>query len=198
MSINYGDDIDYASSRIRDTIVRHNDEFVYVGHFDRLDDGIWVVSVSDPNGLNSRYVPYDEISLDPIDLGYMNNGSKAIYASRAPARHYKQGLCNNNVRFFGGLGTIYSYYAHACMKGLYNSPLKSFELVAVGEMKSSALSRNFCLKPVTSGLGDKCKLLFRGQVVGSATPASVGNNLNYSLNEEYDFLDEMLEEATSV
>lgn len=88
MSWMYGEDYQYAASRLDGTVVRHNNMPVVV-HGIRRDGMATLIPLGDAN----HYVAEArELDCTPVPLGYVNSHGSAIYCQRVPARRYRQGL----------------------------------------------------------------------------------------------------------
>lgn len=89
MSWMYGEDYQYASSRLDGTVVRHNGLPVIV-HSINHRTGETVLM---PLAGGEHYVTHArELDCTPVPLGYVNYRGVAIYCQRIPARRYRQGL----------------------------------------------------------------------------------------------------------
>ena len=93
--MNY-DTSDYAASRLVDTIVR-------IGQ-----DPVRIISVNDLAAIEveslirarRKRVNFNELNLEPVQLGYVNYQGQAVYACRMPKRNdWRQGLRYDNMYF---------------------------------------------------------------------------------------------------
>jgi hypothetical protein len=118
----YGKDYNYARTRIEGTIVRirKTNEPVHVQNVSR-QNGICSVSlITDADG---KMFPtnLDDLNVEPVPLGYVNNGGNAFYLQRIPNRRgpNNQGL---NVRNCMSSGPL-----------LFEFPTKSLRQCIIGE-----------------------------------------------------------------
>ena len=190
--VNYGNDFEYANSRLSGTVVRIKEKPVYVSH------------VLEDSGVAEGYFtltnePFEcdlcELFLPPVPLGYVNTKEGCTFGQRIPTRHYKQGL--NGSNFYGrefrpGYKNVDTART---ILGLYPSPMEVAEYVLNGEVSSKAFSRNFAL---AAGSKSSLNLMFRSQQVGKVTWNDEIKNLNYHLSDKAMYLQEMLEESISV
>lgn len=198
-NIDYGNDYEYAQSRLRDTLVMHNNGYPLlvrivdcetgevqarkIGHENSFYDSPW------------EYYSLSDINLKPVKLGYGNKGIRAGFMYRMPVRHYKQGL--NNVNFRSTLSSIPFHHravANAIMNK-YPKAINCLESIMCGEAISRAFSRDFAF---INSDHMKADLLFRNKKVGVGKPSPDGSNINFTLNEKDKFLQEMFEEAINV
>lgn len=90
----YGDDWDYANSRLAGTVVRLDGEPVFVHSIERGMKGVL-------SKLSDLYTPFEAdakaLDLVPVPLGMCNFREQAHYLSRIPMRRdWKQGLRKEN------------------------------------------------------------------------------------------------------
>lgn len=89
----YGEDWEYADSRLSDTVVCHNGRPFYVH---RILQGMVALGIDLVHNKDAS-VPAIELELTPVKLGYCNFNRKAYYVCRIPSRRYKQGLRKDNM-----------------------------------------------------------------------------------------------------
>jgi hypothetical protein len=187
----YGDDYQYAATRLCGSIVRK----------DRLP--IYIHSIS-PNGdceysylnnfLGVKMGHFDEINVDPIPLGYVNCKTNSIYCFRDPARKYKQGLSSSVFRILNVRANISwkSPYLSKTIAGNYPTPEKCLEEVECGETSMKAFSRFFAV-------GEKLKegyALFKKDLfIGLAKYNENTEKCFFELEDKFNFLKEELEET---
>lgn len=185
MSWSYGDDYEYANSRVSDTIITHNGKpfYVYEIRADLNAYGYYLNQTPD----DSILVQCQEIDLTPVRLGYAN-ADQVVYVSRIPARRYKQGLrrdCVNKVKM-GGAG-----YGHNL------SDITLFELI----MGVYPPFKDVLFKARTQGVGGawarswamdvKLRVWYKGtDHVGNVSAEGV-----LKLKPEFEFLKEAFEES---
>jgi hypothetical protein len=84
----YGEDYGYAMSRLEGTVVKHGGLPVIV--LGITNNGVAkLCKLSDNNPFIAKAVDLD---CTPVTLGYVNRDGYSLYASRVPARRYRQGL----------------------------------------------------------------------------------------------------------
>lgn len=179
----YGDDYEYANTRLAETIVRLGDDPVYV-HM--VEQGMRVVyqKLEDMDG-DIKEVHIDELDLRPVKLGYINVRGGCDYLTRFPMRRdWRQGLRKGNFCAVGGvLDAMRINYKDLdrVIRGIYPSFDK-----AVSLKYSTAWHREWAVKKV-----DDAKLLwYKGQkIVGT-----IDDN-GPMLNEKFIYLREALQEA---
>lgn len=108
----YGNDLNYADSRIRNTIVKTPDQPLLVERFaEQEDDAGNVKRLALGFGLDSEdlvSVPTDDIDLTPFRLGYVNKYSRAIYIVKVPKRQdWRQGLRLEQLQSLSGVAIKY-------------------------------------------------------------------------------------------
>lgn len=89
----YGEDWEYADSRLADTVVCHNGRPFHVSHITAVMTAYGTDLVSG----KVVEIPARELELTPVKLGYCNFNKKAFYVCRIPSRRYKQGLRKDNM-----------------------------------------------------------------------------------------------------
>ena len=192
--INYGDEVEYADTRIRGTVLKaaFEERVLTVGQLD-YDDMRFKCS----DCITGEYLNYDlsELDMSPLKLGYANAKTKATYLSRMPTRHYKQGLTPATLSKRGaGYGDNINYNSPAlakCALNIYPSMLSATEEVSCGEAHSRAFSRNFMVDIDT-------RLQFRGTIVGEVHFNPSNGLIHARLTQKFKFLQEMLEDETTV
>ena len=137
---------EYADSRLRGTIVRLGDEPVFVDNV----DGEMICSVSTLEGLAPVRIHVDELNLMSPPLGFVNRNGKAVYISRKPMRQdWRQGVRTNSIITFVGNEParvdMDNTTIMRCIKGDYPSIGDAVNALEVGEARSAAISREFCL-----------------------------------------------------
>lgn len=180
------EDIEYARSRLLETVVRVEDEPVVVYainartvNYRRLIDEM--EGVCAPKFLN----------INPVKLGYFNGKKNSHYLTRTPMRRdWKQGLRQASIRdITGSTVSIGNADLAAVIKGTYpkladcfkknNNP---FDEPIKSTMR--AFSRNFAMDSRDSGLWYKGKW-----VVGEITKEK-----NYKLVPQFDWVRDILDE----
>lgn len=188
----YGDDYEYAGSRLDGTIVTLDNKPVYVNKIGPKMVAVlsWLNSLDDTFKHDAK-----ELDLHPVKLGYCNAYGTASYLMRKPMRRdYKQGLRHGN---FFSLGEVHAerigyQLLDNVIKGVYPTyeqvvetatgkvpQLNPFKAVKVGRM---AWCREWAMD--TTGI-----LLYKGKPVGNHVE---GKNV---LDDSHSYLREALEEA---
>lgn len=178
----YDGDIEYASSRLDQSVVRHLDVPVMVGPIDR-DGSVSLTRLSDGHNYVAKL---EELNLIPVDLGYVNYDNAAHYVMRKPIRRdWRQGLRHNNMVVRNGVpaGTIpWSNIAKTI-----NNEYPTFEdarLMMKGkrQLQSIAWCRDFCIYR-------GWEVVYCDDVVGKVIEGKV------VLNEGFTYLKEALAET---
>lgn len=96
----YGDDYEYANSRLAGTVVRHEGEPFFV---ESVTEGMVVIGAYLLDLSDITEVGFRELNLKPVSLGMCNTPEGVAYLSRLPMRRdWKQGLRKGNfVSMFG-------------------------------------------------------------------------------------------------
>lgn len=195
--VDYQSEFHYAGTRIRGTIVRDSEGYpVYV---DSVNDENGVVYIKYPKGHGSwgkgKEVHLSSLNLEPMPLGYVNLSRGTVWASRVPARHYKQGLNSTNFTSFGRNSMdVFSGRIIQAVLNKYPSLLDCLDtLMNDAGVKSKAFSRDFALSRPNPE-SKTVKLIYRGQVdVGRAKMSD--SQVTVHLNEKYHYLNEVLEKS---
>lgn len=159
----YGNDWEYASSRLAGTIVRVGDEPVFV--FDVMPG--MVAEVAPLKDLNEQLqLKVDELCLVPVPLGMCNFQGQAHYLSRLPMRRdWKQGLRKENFMSKTiPVQLIKPDALRATIIGSYPDRKKCLEYCRGGATQSAAWHRHWALD-------DDGKILYKaegqvGEIVG--------------------------------
>jgi hypothetical protein len=190
--LNYGDDWDYAGTRLRDSLVRLGDGRPFYVHSVR-EDG--TVSGSLAGSPFDTTASMDDLNLSPVPLGYVNKKRIVSYTSRSPTRHYKQGLTSYTLVAKGSPVSLTSRDLAKTIMGVYPSVESVMEDVLTEEKSAQAFSRHFCVKGRTNG---NPLLMYKHKPVGVISWNSDACRANFSLDDDYKYLNEVLEEETSV
>lgn len=190
-SLNYGKDFQYASTRLRSSVVLYGKEPVLLGD---IDGKGYVFVEYLVTGMVDR-VPLDNLNLTPVELGYVNdigNRDKAVYCFRDPARLYKQGLTKENFRRNDKMRSSFKCATVGrTIKNIFPKISSCIEYLLNDELDKIAFSRDFALEKYKEDI----LLIYRDTIVGVVLWNSIANNINYKLNIGYEFLQEVLEEA---
>jgi len=183
MTISYEDDFEYANSKLSGSIVYKSGQPVHINYVD-VEEGD--AFYQDPQTREERVCELSALDLTPVKLGYVNYPEGASYLSRIPARHWRQGLRENTVSCNGTYGGVYNSYFISTVLGAYPTFTHCLEQCKNTAL-SIAFSRNFALFPSLKGIF----LYFKGEKVGVVDETGTGSRPK--LNEEYTYLQEMLE-----
>lgn len=193
------DNLEYASSRLRYTIVRDSEgDPVIIDSLNRGDGGAISVRCKKLNLPNESYdegrddwvtnycwVTLGELNLEPVPLGFCNTTSGLMYIARQPMRgDYRQGLRpNNSYDILSGnrYNSAYDGSLYKTIKGIFPK-FKDCCDFSVNEGRSLAFSRCFAVKDdriIYKWLGEV------GRIVGEG----------FELDSRFEYLTDMLEEA---
>lgn len=196
--VNYGDDYQYAKSRLCGTIVKvenHPDGFINVDMI-HTHKGIVEGRVVHKDTYWRGHL--DELDTSPIDIGWVNfqQGVKTCFMSRIPARFYKQGLCSENVRSDTGFCNMWSSSFLRTLQNKYPTPYEAAEFVLNQESNRVGVTRRVALAFSSQSYekDGKMNMLFGTTVVGKASVNHEMGNINWHLDPKFDFLSQALEE----
>ena len=177
------EDIVYARTRLIETVVMWQGIPVLV---DDIQGKMALISKLGEGGDNIS-VPARDLDINPVKLGYLNEGSRALYITRTPMREdWRQGLRPRSIRAIGFADKIYEP-VHECLRdtilGVYPQLSDCISFVSRKLTQSMAFSRNFAVK-------DDGVLTYKGKWdVGTITKKK-----EYNLIPKYDWVRETLEE----
>lgn len=176
----YGDDWEYANSRLNGTIVRLKEEPVFVHNIGR---GMKAEVSTLEDVYTAFFADAHDLDLVPVPLGMCNFDGVAAYLSRVPLRRdWRQGLRRENfISSVGDHAKIPPNILAKVIKGVYPTLKECLEKVK-GEDASAAWCRHWA---VTSHE----KLVYKRSIVGT----SAGGIL--LLDKQFSYLAEALEEA---
>lgn len=161
----YEDDLDYATRRLNNTLVRlvNGDPFFISRTY--LDDvGVmWHSGVNLAQG-ESQQVLHTSLNLEPVPLGFVNTTSDMVYVARKPMRRdWKQGLSHNSMVTYGKLRPDEVNMKLLVQPIMQQYPSFSRALSSLkGKKNSIAFSRDFGLKKQAEDIF----LVFRQHRVG--------------------------------
>lgn len=141
----YGDDHEYAASRLVGTVVRVDQEPVFVHEIRR---GMKAVVCNLANLRENYVVDADKLNLEPVPLGMCNYSGVVSYLARVPMRRdWKQGLRKGNFVSLCGLdaGTIPPDVLGNVIKGVYPTFKECVDKIKKGEAKQMAWSREWAI-----------------------------------------------------
>lgn len=150
----YGKDFGYANSRVAGTLVRlkKNNEPVLVQIVG--NSGICIVTPAEDIETREKdlRVHLDDLNLEPVPLGYVNNSGYAIYLQRIPVRRGpgNQGLTQANCGSSGErLWRFPAKSLRQCILGEYPTFAKAVEEAKVprrnGSRKLIAFNRHWAI-----------------------------------------------------
>lgn len=138
----YGEDWEYAESRLAETLVTHNGRPFFVCRImpDLVAYGRDIITDA------MVHVPAVELDLTPVKLGYCNYNKKAYYTCRIPARRYKQGLRMDNL-YCRGLQGLPARLQYEHLTNTIMGVFPSFEkcLDSVKKLNSMAWHRDWAM-----------------------------------------------------
>ena len=157
----YYDDIDYATKRLYNTVIKDVDgePFFVSGVKEDALEGSYFGS---PEPGRIVRLPLEKVSLEPVQLGYVNKSPNAYYCERMPMRNdWCQGLSNKSFR--NKYGAVRNGFIdqslYNTVKGIYPSFKEALQSILRGDSNSVAFSRKFAVDKSDS-------LLYRELVVG--------------------------------
>jgi hypothetical protein len=194
VSVKYGDDYEYANAKLSDSIVSFNGHPVYVERVDEEGDVRYTPLGSNDRPLTARLKDFD---LTPLPLGNINlNRGMVSYAARYPVRGWKQGLRMGSIYFLTNSTEGRRINPHDtgfvnCLTGNYPTMKSCIESLVCEEAQQIAFSREFFLHPFDkTGMS---LLGYKNIIVGVGRLTEAKDNLLFTLNEKYKFLQETLE-----
>lgn len=178
----YGDDYNYAHSRLQETIVRIGANPIYVYS---VSPGM-MVQYAELEDLDAKKVCYvKDLDLKPVPLGYCNYNKYACYLSRMPMRRdWRQGLRRGNFISSGAVHADRIPYSalKKTILGEYPKFIKALE--SVGKVNTIAWHRHWAVDRL-------------GQVFHKGAKKPVGKIVNgaVELNSQSMYLKEALQES---
>ena len=174
----YGEDFDYANTRLAGTIVRLNGKAVEVGNVNDGDGLAHYLCLSDDS---EGSVDYRKLDLEPVPLGFINLGGRALYLTRVAKRNdWRQGVRGRTI---SGLREGYSKEALSrTIEGMYPTFREAKGSIEKSEVDSVA----WCREWAVNKLG---RLQYKRTVVGKivgGTPLLIN---------EYGYLQGSLDES---
>jgi hypothetical protein len=161
----YEDDLDYATRRLNNTLVRlvNGDPF-YISRTYLDDVGVMWHSGTNLAQGESQQVLHTSLNLEPVPLGFVNTTSDMVYVARKPMRRdWKQGLSHNSMVTYGRLRPDEVNMKLLVQPIMQQYPSFSRALSSLkGKKNSIAFSRDFGLKKQ----GEDIFLVFRQHRVG--------------------------------
>lgn len=187
------DEAEYASSRLKETIVRLKTGIpIQILSIRGVNEVVYSNLATSDNGVCTL----QDLNIDPVPLGYCNIKTYCSYLVRMPMRQdWKQGLRSNSLRDVAGRRVEVSYsYLVDTILGKFPSFKDAIDKMttksknpfntSVTKPKSVAFNRDFCIKE--EGL-----LEYKGVfVVGTYTKSG-----GYDLKERFGWVEDCLKLA---
>lgn len=183
----YEDDLEYASRRLNNTLVRTNTGepfFVLRTYYDDLG----VMKHDGENFVTGgrQTVKHADLNLEPVPLGFVNVNNHMVFVARKPMRRdWRQGLCHNSIVTYGRLRPEDIHLNLLTQPITKSYPTFDKALKALSKSASVAFSRDFGV----SKHPDSIKLVYRKHEVGSVVDGVP------SLYPDKMFLQQHLQEA---
>ena len=183
----YEDDLEYASRRLNNTLVRtdtgkaffvlrtyYNDAGIMVHDGDLIDEGDRIT------------ILHSKLDLEPVPLGFINVTDDMVFISRKPMRRdWKQGLSHNSINTFGRLRPDEVNIRALSQPINKTYPTFAKALSSLNKRSSMAFSRDFGL----SKIDEQVVLVYRKHNVGRVVDGVP------VLNDNKQFLQQHLQEA---
>lgn len=140
------EEADYARSRLPETIVRlTNGKPIFIQSV--LANKVYYNHLGEDE---QRVCKLSDLNINPVPLGYVNEGNNAFYLTRSPVREdWRQGLRSRTMRVVGALGGMgFDLDDNSIAKTIlgeypsFKTALKNAEAGA-----ATAFSRNFAILP---------------------------------------------------
>lgn len=160
LGVCYGDDYEYASTRLKGSIVFLKDDPIYV----MAIGGDGIIKYTNLGGKEPYLTHLKELVLTPPTLGYVNTDMKSVYFKRLPLRQYRQGLSWDSLKRDGAKASD----LRKCLKNIYPSFQNCVDEVWNREVFSRAFSKKFSVTTDSSKSSEspKLKIMFKDNVVG--------------------------------
>lgn len=186
------DTAEYAHTRLVETIITYNKEPVFVNKvYDK--DGVIFVRFAKLLEDVQLDVPLSDCDINPVQLGYINHKSDALYIMRTPMRRdWRQGLRMLNIVGTDGSSpraVPYSVIAHTIM-GRFPSFKSVLERLNSSEkIHRLAYSRDFAVNK-------KGDITYKGLIdIGTVSMSNGSISINDNCGWIVEALDESLEAA---
>lgn len=184
MGVDYSSDFEYARHKLCDSIVRYNNEPVFVVAVN--NDGATKIH----DLLNGKYetVNLKDLDLTPVPLGYCN-WDNPTYVTRLPSRSWRQGIRSQTIYSLGHMGNIKSVPFVNMITGIYPKLQECVELVELEEVSGLAFNRKFAIEKMVQG---GIAFLYKQKRVGLL---DIQKSLFPFIDPKYRYLHETVEEA---
>jgi hypothetical protein len=146
------DNVRDANMRLQGTIVRYEGQPIQIHEVVGVDAAIKLVVMGLVDEEVQRLGLDDpELNLDPVPLGYVNEGKGTSYVERIPIRKWKHGLHRENVHIRGdmvelGRDVIRTRYMADTILGVFPTLPEALQSVVEGRRKETAFNRKFSLR----------------------------------------------------
>lgn len=161
----YEDDLEYASRRLNNTLVRLSNGNPFYVNRTYLDDAavMWHSGNNLATG-EQQQVLHSDLDLEPVPLGFVNTSSDMVYVARKPMRRdWKQGLSHNSMVTYGRLRPDEINMKLLVQPIMQQYPSFTRALSSLqGKKQSVAFSRDFGI----SKRGEELLLIYRQHRVG--------------------------------
>ena len=190
---NYHDEPMYAADRCFRTIVSLGGEPCWFDEVRAQEGGGWVVTGREIRNLHAVVVPISEFDPTTRHVGYINDAlgtREAHYFSRIPSRQWRQGIRPDNMVNLTSM-SLYPKEELLCSEQFYLSYMdiypsyKGSVISTISDYKSVSFHKEYRVHRE-----DKLTLWNKWHCVGEINP----NNFDVSLNKEFKFLEDELEE----
>lgn len=185
----------YADTRLKGSLVSNKEGVpVYVNSV--FENNVEISTIKNPGTLESckvkSFCMLEDLRINPVKLGYANEGEIPVYLQRKPIRFWKQGLTPENLsaQFVNnGVWDNYFYPSVLCesivktVLNIYPKYMEALESAIRGLPK--AFSRDFAIYPDFPNEA----LFYKKRKVGEIVEGKP------ILSNEYFFLKESLEES---
>ena len=176
----------HAKIYLENSVIRYKKIPIYIRDVNQVENEFKLLyNKLGRQTIEMTFLPNKHIDFNPVPLGFLNTQRNTFYVSRLPARQWKIGLHQNNIKFTNAvIGTkiknpsLNSTLLANCILGKYPSYKAAYDSIISGKRFITAFSRKFAI----------CKegLLYKnnGQCIGPILQ-------NPSLNDAYKYLKEI-------
>lgn len=193
MPVNYGDDVEYARSRINGTMV-------FIGGMPHFVDTIYdngMTAVKNMMASDDYYeVHMKELDLTPPELGFFDEKQGVGYLTRLPMRQWKQGFRTAQATLVIGSRKpdLMSQSFVKMVMGMYDTIHTCIEKVSNEERYSCAFDREFCIIRDKKKDSDEVGVSFRNKVFATL-PRKFQENIQPKFMDGMDYMAELFEES---
>ena len=141
----YEDDLEYASRRLNNTLVRTADGnpfYVLNTYID--EDGKMYHKGEDMLTHERRRELHSTLNLEPVPLGFINTNTEMVFIARKPMRRdWRQGLSHNSIITFGRLRPEEVNFKLLVQPIFKQYPSFAKAIAGLAKKRSVAFSRDF-------------------------------------------------------